>query len=352
MRRQLALLHAVLALGLAWSAPARAQNSSPPPPVELAGGFTEAVITTADAEGWIEMLTMVAGWEVRHRAPLSAGEAALWDLPETTRGETVLLANRGEDRGYLRLVALRGVEQEHIRIDDRPWDTGGIFDFNMRVADMEATRAALHARGWSGESPPVRFTFGPFTVVEWIVRGPDGARIAMIQRVAPELEGWPNLTALSRVFNSTTTVEDIEEGRAFLEDVLGMQLYLESRRPSGAPGPNVLGLPHNVTTMIARDVLIMHPEGVNEGSVELLQFVGGPGADLSGRTARHNLGVSTLRFPVADIDEAVARLRAHDVELSGDPVALDLVPYSRVRMIGLRGPGGVWYELYGPEAQP
>lgn len=342
-------LLSAFALALAGCAHAHAQEAAPSPPVELLAGFTEVVITTAKSDRWEEMLLAVGGWEVRHRAPLSSGEAALWNLPAGATGDTLLLANRGENRGYVRLVELSGVAQDFIRIDDRPWDTGGIFDINMRVADMDATRAALHARGWSGDSPPVSFTFGPFTVIEWIARGPDGVRIAMIERVAPTLEGWPNLRQLSRVFNSTTTVADINAGRAFLEDVLGMELYLESRQPSAEAGPNVLGLPHNVTTMIARDVIIMHPQGINEGSVELLEFVGGPGADLSTGAARHNLGVSTLRFPVADLEESIARLEAHGVVLSGEPIAFDLPPYGAVRMIGLRGPGGAWYELYQSE---
>lgn len=338
-------LLALVALALIACTPLRAADEAPPA-VELAGGFTEIVITTRDPAAWVEMLTEVGGWEVRSRAPLSSPELTLWNLPEGASGETILLANRGADRGFVRLVQLENVEQEMIRADDRPWDTGGFFDANMRLADMAATHAAMQARGWQGESPPVEFTFGPFTVREWIARGPDGARLAVMQRVAPPLEGWPNLVRASRVFNATITVPEMGPARAWFENVLGMRPYLVSSRPSSEAGPNVLGLPHNVTTMISRDVVILHPEGRNDGSIELLAFVGGWGADFSDRAVRHNLGIATARFPVVDLERAITRLRAHDVEMSGEPVTVTLAPYGQVRMVGIRGPAGVWLELY------
>ena len=59
-------------------------------------------------------------------------------------------------------------------------------------------------------SDPIEFNFGPFIVREWITRGPDGIVLAAIERVQPALEGWPQLRKLSRAFNATHIVPDIE----------------------------------------------------------------------------------------------------------------------------------------------
>lgn len=320
---------------LAQAAPVQAEKP-------LQQGFTEAVITTADASKWIAFLTKDAGWEVRSRAAIGP-EGALWGV---RKGKTVLLANKGENTGFIRLVEIEGVVQEFIRTDDRPWDIGGIFDLNVRVKHLETLRKRMLASGWQGDSPPIQYKFTKFEVVEWIARGPDGVRIAVIERLSPPLEGWPHLKSISRVFNSTTIVRDMAKSRAFYEQVLGMKPYLLSKEASSVPGANVLGLPHNLTTTIPRDVAILHPEGKNEGSVELVQFVGADGDDFTAKAQPRNYGLSTLRFPVANLDASIRALTARGVTNIAPPVEARLIPYGKVRITGFFSPDGVWLELY------
>jgi catechol 2,3-dioxygenase-like lactoylglutathione lyase family enzyme len=315
-------------------------------PAPLQRGFSEAVITTADPDRWSALLVEHGGWEVRDRRALSDGEKALWQLPARARGQTVLMANRDEDTGFIRLVRIEGVAQEMIRADDRPWDTGGIFDLNIRVVGMDALRQKLHSEGWQGDSPPIRYRFGTYEVVEWVARGPDGVRLAFIERLDPPLEGWPKLKKMSRVFNATTIVRDMGATKAFFQGVLGMKPYMESNKPSAAPEPNVLGLPWNVSTMIARDVAILHPTGANEGSVEFVQFVGAQGADMRAAARPGNLGISTLRFRVDNLDASLDALRAAGMALPVAAQSLDLAPYGRVRITGFTTPDGVWLEMF------
>ena len=47
--------------------------------------------------------------------------------------------------------------------------------------------------GWNAYSDPIKFKFGRFEVSEVLVKGHDGVVIAMIQRFAPPLTGYPNL---------------------------------------------------------------------------------------------------------------------------------------------------------------
>lgn len=310
-------------------------------------GFREAVITTADPEAWEIFFLEDAGWERRYGDVADPALKALWRLPADARAREALYANPGADRGFVRVVALDGIAgQRQIRPNDQAWDTGGHFDLNMRVADLAVTRDRLMARGWQAASDPVQFSFGPFVVKEWIARGPDGVRLALIERVAPPLEGWPHLNVTSRVFNATQTVDDMAASLAFFRDVLEFEIYLEHRGPSREPGPNVLGLPHNLAAEIPRHVFILNPEGINDGSVELLAFAGATGRDFSTRAVPANLGISALRFPVADLEAVLSRLRSADVTPEAGPLTLALPPHGAVRIFAVRAPEGAWLEFF------
>ena len=316
-----------------------------PPETGLAG-WSEAVITTVNADEWVTFLTRHAGWEVRAQGPVDAGLRELWTLPGDATGEEILLANTGADRGFIRLVSLKGVSQDWIRADTRPWDTGGHFDLNLRVRGLHALRKEMLAAGWQGDSEPIQFTFGPFEVIEWIAQGPDGVRLAVIERLKPELEGWPNLRVLSRTFNATQTVADMAAAREFYEEVLGMQTYLEHRGPSKDVGPNVLGLPHDAAANVVREVRILHPQGVNDGSIEILSFEGARGIAVDGQAAPHNIGLSVLRFPVDDLDATMRALKARGAVFEGSPVAVSLAGVGRVRAVALQSPEGARLELF------
>jgi len=138
----------------------------------------------------------------------------------------------------------------------------------------------------------------------------------------------------------------MKKSRGFFEDVLGMKPYLLSNKPSDKAGPNVLGLPQNIATMISRDVAILHPNGNNDGSIELLQFVGATGSDLSDRAKPTNLGISALRFPVQNLDHSLAILKDKEVDIKSGPITMTLPPYGKIRIAGFDTPDGVRLEIF------
>ena len=312
----------------------------------ISGGYQEAVFSVSDLDAQADFYADVAGWSVLHRGPVPTALLDAYGLPADTAAAEVVLGNPGTERGYLRLVHFDVDGQVQIRSNAQTWDTGGIFDVNSRVADMDRKFAEFQAHDWQAASDPVEFSFGPFVVEEWLTRGPDGVVFALIERVQPPLEGWPHLRELSRLFNATQVVADAEAARDFYIDKLGFEVYLEHRGASEAPEENVFGLPHNLTTEIARTVYILHPTGTNEGSVEILAFDGALGRDYSARAQPPNLGILTLRFPLSDMDGFVAHLAAEDIEVVVPPTDLALAPYGDVELTAIRGPGGVWLEFY------
>jgi catechol 2,3-dioxygenase-like lactoylglutathione lyase family enzyme len=288
----------------------------------------------------------VAGWEIIHRGHAGADQASFWNLDADQEIREIVLANPGTERGFLRLVSFPGTQQQQIRSSAQTWDTGGIFDVNVRVKDIHQKFAQFRERGWQFYSDPIQFHFGPFIVWEVLAKGPDGIVIAMVERVQPPLEGWPQLRELSRIFNATQIVQDFDRSRDFFETKLGFTVYLEHVGPSKEPGPTVLGLPHNLATEITRNVVILSPDGSNEGSVELLSFEGLTGADFSSYASPPNLGILTLRFPVADLDAYQAEIGARGVKAIAGPADVMIEPYGTVKIMAVRTPEGALIEFF------
>ena len=234
-------------------------------------GWDEALVSVRSFDPYHEFFTRVAGWELRAEGDVQSSQLKAWGLSDSTSARYRQYANKGGRSGLIRLLTFEGARQRLIRPDAQAWDTGGIFDLNVRVADIERVAPLMRALGWQARAPITEVSFGPYRVKEWIVRGPDGLELAMIERLEPALSGWPNLKSVSRSFNATQVVRDQAQSLAFFKEVLGFKRYLEYEGASQTAGPNVLGLPHNLTTRIRREVVILSPDGRNEGSIELVR---------------------------------------------------------------------------------
>ncbi len=326
--------------GLAW-AQSETQSAS-----LVTGGYQEAVFSVSSLADYRDFFENVAGWQVMADGPVSDAQLRAWALGADASGRQLVLGNPGTPRGYVRLVKFEGVAQEQIRSNAQSWDTGGWFDVNSRVLSMDQKFSQFQARDWQASSDPVQFSFGPFVVKEWLARGPDGVVLALIERVQPPLEGWPELREMSRIFNATQIVPDIEQARDFYMNKLGFTSYLDHHGASKTAGPNVLGMPHNVAAEVPRIVSIVHPQGKNEGSVELLQFDGLTGADWSERASPPNLGILLLRFPVADLSAFYDHVQRQGIEVITPPTTVEMMPYGTASVLAIRGPGGVWLEFF------
>ncbi|WP_286133543.1 VOC family protein [Colwellia sp. UCD-KL20] len=309
------------------------------------GGFSETVMIVSNIDTASQFYQDIAGWQVIDDSPADSHLLNLWKLPAHTKVKQTLLANKGTTTGFIRLVELQGIKQQRIRANTQAWDIGGIFDINMRVKSMDETFKKMQQHGWSSNTEPVQFTFGPFVVKEWIVKNSDGVAFALIERVAPTLEGWPNLKKFSRVFNSTQVVADINKSLHFYQNVLGFKTYLEHKGASKEAGPNVLGLPHNIATQVERSVYILHPEGKNEGSIELLQFHGATGKNVSSHAQPPNIGITTLRFPVNNLNALKKLLTDNNIKIESQQ-KMHLLPYGLVHILSVKTPDNTWLEFY------
>ena len=135
---------------------------------------------------------------------------------------------------------------------------------------------------------------------------------------------------IQRMDNVLIVVEDLEAAKAFFSE-LGMELQGETQ----VEGPwvdSVVGL-DGVRADIA---MLRTPDG--HGRVELTRFHTPPAVRAEPENAPANaLGLRRIMFTVDDLDDVVARLRAHGAEL-----LREIAQYEDVyRLCYMRGPEGI-----------
>jgi catechol 2,3-dioxygenase-like lactoylglutathione lyase family enzyme len=143
--------------------------------------------------------------------------------------------------------------------------------------------------------------------------------------------------AILRMDHVGVVVDDLEAAKAFFAE-LGMEL--EGEQPvEGRWADHVSGL-DNIRVDIA---MMRTPDG--HGRLELTKFHTPRAARAERENAPANtLGLRNIMFAVDDIDDAVARLRAHGAELVG---ALEQYENS-YRLCYVRGPEGIIVALAQP----
>jgi catechol 2,3-dioxygenase-like lactoylglutathione lyase family enzyme len=328
---------------LASPSRARPQTALPSP---IMTGWREAVVIVPDLAPWIETLTTVGGWELAAKTEAHSELNVLWRLPPGARTREALMRNRGTLKGYIRLVAVSGADQRQIRPDDQAWETGGVSALDLRVLDIETTRAALHARGWRAPSDPVRYKAYGVEVLQWAPVSPDGVRLSFIQRIAPPLVGWDELKRWSRAANAAIVTADMAKARA----VLGARLGLREASHAdavGGEGPNVMGLPFSLARSLPIDIRGYAGATDGESAIELISMPGAAGRDFSSAAHPPNLGIAALRVRVADAAEALARLRARGWTQPPAPTALLIEPYGRCEAFAIEAGDGVRLEFFG-----
>jgi len=139
---------------------------------------------------------------------------------------------------------------------------------------------------------------------------------------------------LKRMDNVLIVVEDLEAVKAFFVE-LGMEL--EGEMPlEGRSVDRLVGL-ENVRCEIAT---LRTPDG--HGRLELDKFHAPAAVRAEPKNAPVNaLGIRRLMFAVDDIEEVLARLRAHGAVLIGEVVQYE----DSYRLCYIRGPEGIMVAL-------
>lgn len=318
----------------------------------LFDGLQEAVASVSDARRIAEVFTAVGGWSARKLADAPPGQWRAWHVPRRcTRIEQWLLRPAQDTRGFVRLVKFHGVPQRVMRSSGRTWDTGGIFDVDVFTDDVRRVYRALQARGWSAYGDPVDYGWGGFEVSQVVATGPDGLAIAVLEPRQPPQAQFPPYRGFSRVFNSSHMVRNYDATRRWFTRVLGWKFMVEGDLAGvDEPGERIFGLPLPLARTTLRRCGIVHPAGLNDGSLETIAMPGLEGRDFAADCVAPNLGWLAWRFQVTDVRGLARTLKARGAAPYSPPSRLQVAPYGEVLSFSVRTPDGAILEFF--ERQP
>ena len=134
---------------------------------------------------------------------------------------------------------------------------------------------------------------------------------------------------LLRMDNVGIVVDDLKTATAFFVE-LGLELEGEAT-VEGRWVDRIVGL-DGVRSDIA---MLRTPDG--HGRLELTKFHSPPATTAEPNAPVNTLGMGRIMFAVDDIDDVIARMRAHGAELVGEVAQYEDV----YRLCYLRGPGGI-----------
>jgi catechol 2,3-dioxygenase-like lactoylglutathione lyase family enzyme len=341
MRRWIASL--ILALVGCGSAQAEPDNGT-----VTIDPWSEAVVSVADFKPVEAFLVEVGRWRVVESGSADLTEYWFYGLPSSVRAKYRLLCAPQARDGCIRLVRYTGTStQRPVRLAARPWDTGGLFSIMTRTDDLQALFDAAIKAGWWAESEPIRFQFGGSDLKNVVLTGPHGINIAVYERLTPPFNAFP-VTPLSKGFNAMRMVRDQPAALRFYTQVLGFKTQFDADYLDPRPQASNFSIPHNLTTSIPRRAAVVFPVPGETGRIEVMQFTGLTGKDVSAYASPPNLGILALRYPVSDAP-AYARL----IEQRGGKLAFPLrtvrlAPYGRVALFGVRDPDGSITEFFQP----
>lgn len=308
-------------------------------------GFQEVIFSVADIQRWIDFFQRNCGWKLISQDSSSTALKNLWSLDDSVEFAEAVLHNEGDHEGFIRLIQFKNVEQRQIRSATNVWDTGGIFDINMRTPDMDSWFRELQDEGWNGVSEPKRYVFGPYDVSEVLMKGPDGIVIAFMQRFAPPLVDFDHMKKTSRIFNSSVIVSDMEASNDFYIKKLGFKMFFQTPGLDRATGHNVIGIPPSMNHDITVPIDIVRPDAANFGSIEYLHTNELKGRDCAELAKPPNLGILMYRFPVRDADAYAKSLVERGLTLNSEVQTITVPPYGNLKIFSVRSPDGVWIEF-------
>jgi len=315
-------------------------------------GFTEVIVSVENMDRLSETLTKVAGWTAKDLPDAPPEQFPAWHVPDScTRKEQRLLTAENDTDGHLRLVKFHGCEGESkiMRSSQRCWDTGGIFNIDVYVKDVDSLYRELQREGWTAFGDPVDYGWGGFEVRENVAVSPDAITIGMLQAYGIILIELPEFAHMSRAFNSAQIVRDFDESMSFYIDKLGWKVLVNSSvKDAIEPGQELFGIPSPVAYSVERKVSILHPQGTNNGAVELIEMSELTGRDFTEDCVAPNLGYLALRFPVDDLDAYAKEITEIGVELYSGISDVNIAPYGETRCFSIRTPDGAILEFYEP----
>jgi catechol 2,3-dioxygenase-like lactoylglutathione lyase family enzyme len=312
-------------------------------------GLQEIVLSVKNLEQATDVYRTVGKFVVKADGPADPALVTFWGLPAGTRVHERVMGVPSTDKGFLRLVRIEGLPQVQIRSSARPFDTGGIFNFNALVKDMPGVFEALRDVGFQGFADPNYYTIFGKKYGGAMLRGHDGVVTNLLERVDQPWDDIPPFATMSHIINATQMVKDYEESRDFFVRKLGWHVRWEAAPNWPSDGSNNMGIPNNLLISGAvkeRAASFLFAKDADGGSIEIFKFDGVTGKDFADRAHPPNLGVLSYRIHVPDLTAYAGTIASRGVEPRVPLTELTVAPYGKVRQMVVVAPSGAWLEFF------
>lgn len=308
--------------------------------------YHEVVFSVKDLGKAKAFYTDYVGAIVVYEGKAEASQASIWGLPEHCQIDEVLLEFVGNRTcGKLRLLKFHGVEQTYTRSGGRVWDTGGIYDIDLRVNNIDLVYDEMRELGWHGENDPVELRSGGFILKEVVMKGHDDIVLALVNRTYPPMGLDEALKFPSNIYLSALICKDLEIAKSFFIHQLGFQ-GMNDMVIGGKAEQNMFGLPENIFEKHPASLNIISPNGERTTMLDLIQFENLKGRDFTATAVPPNRGILMFRFPVTHLQAYYEHILNQGITPKIPLQQVYLNAIGEVNLFAVVSPDGVWLEFY------
>lgn len=306
----------------------------------------EVVYSVGDIEKVKTFFCDYGGWDIAGSYDTDRSVLDFWNLEDKCTADELLLQFDHHPTGLLRIVKYHGVAQKYIRSSQKPWDTGGIMDINLRVPEVKKTFDELRDLGWHGLSDPLFQKMGPFELYDILMDGYDDIIVAFTHRTQPPLELKEGYKLPTHVYNSSLTVKSLSESRSYYRDKLGFSLLNEYEVKKDSPQENMFGIPFNIIPDVTCKANIFSLDGTRDVVFQAVEFDGVDGKDFSKEAIAPNRGLLLYRCRVKNLSAYYDFLLSNQVQITKPITELKIEPYGSVNCFSITSPDGVLWEFF------
>ncbi len=328
-------------IALAGSAPASAQTIGP---------WTEALVSVTDISAASRLFREVGGWRVTHKGKVARAELDYWNLPDKTTATFLRICAPTASTGCIRFIRFLGAPQRPVRLAARPWDTGGIYSVMVRSDNVAALFDEAIEMGWWAEDLPIGFSFRGSRLKNVVLTGPHGINLAVYERSSPPFTAFP-VGRISQAFNAMRFVRHQPVSMKFYRDILGFQVVFDDDATPTEPTPSNFSIPLNYTPKIKRHAAALQPVPGETGRVEVMQLIGFEGDDLAPHASPPNLGILSVRYPVASLSAYREVLIKRGVTIAYEAERVPVAGIGTTNLFAIRDTDGNITEFYEPSAR-
>ena len=255
---------------------------------------------------------------------------ALYDVDGPLRECAV--ATPGAEAGWVRLVETPHPARDFAALDHRP------FAIELFTADIERSLRATTAAGFSS-SPIASHVFGPITVRETAVNGPDHLMVTLLETSVrrPSLLDRDPDRLHSEVHSFVWSVPGIDSLLPFWTTEAGHEILSDFSWTSKELGPLLNAGDRELAVRLA----VWGDSEANPVRLEMIEFLGEEAA--SHPTLPLTAGLHAPAFSVPDLEAAAAGLSGAEL---GERVELDTALHPGARALTATAPGGLRFELW------